>query len=164
MADSIAIRDAVPNEAENLSALALRSKAHWGYTREFIQSCENELTYQPSQIVDDKFHFVVARLGSVIVGFYALEVISARQFELVALFVEPRHIGDGIGRNLMQHALDTVAARSGESVLIQGDPNVEEFYLAAGAKQIGTRESGSISGRFLPLFEILIRAPAGDVA
>ena len=164
MTDSIAIRNAVPSEAAHLSALALRSKAHWGYSPEFIQSCKNELTYQPSQIADDKSQFVVAQRRSEIVGFYALEGVSARQFELIALFVEPEHIGDGVGRELMKHALDNVAARSGQSVLIQGDPNAEKFYFAAGAKQIGTRESGSISGRILPLFEILIRTPDEDVA
>jgi GNAT superfamily N-acetyltransferase len=157
MSDSILIRDALPEEAELLSALALRSKAHWGYSQEFIQSCENELTYHAGQITDDKFHFVAAELDSVIAGFYALELISTRQFELNALFVESKHIGKGIGRALMQHALTVVAAKSGESVLIQGDPNAEKFYLAAGAKRVGTRESGSISGRSLPLFEILIR-------
>lgn len=164
MPDLITIRDAVPREAANLSALALRSKAHWGYSSEFIQSCKRELTYRPRQIADDKFRFVVATLDSLIVGFYALETISSRQFELGALFVDPEHIGAGVGRKLMEHALNSVAARSGESVLIQGDPNAEAFYLAAGAKLIGTRESGSISGRHLPLFEILIRPPAGDVA
>ena len=71
----------------------------------------------------------------------------------------PKRIGYGIGRSLLQHALKVVAAKSGESVLVQGVPNVEKFYLVAGAKQIGTRVSGSVSGRDLPLFEILIRPP-----
>jgi GNAT superfamily N-acetyltransferase len=162
MPDLITIRDAAPDEAAYLSALALRSKAYWGYSREFIQSCKTELTYRPSQIADERYHFVVAQLDAAAVGFYALEAISPRQFELEALFVDPQHIGAGVGRQLMQHALDSVAAKSGESLLIQGDPNAEKFYLAAGAKLIGTRESGSISGRHLPLFEILIRPLAGS--
>ena len=164
MPGSISIRDAVPNEAASLSALALRSKAHWGYSREFIQSCENELTYEPSQLESSKSYFAVAQRGSDIVGFYSLEVLSARQFELVALFVEPKHIGTGVGRDLMRHALNAVAVRSGESLLIQGDPNAEKFYIAAGARRIGARESGSIPGRFLPLFEIPVRMEEGDVA
>jgi N-acetylglutamate synthase-like GNAT family acetyltransferase len=155
---SITIRDARPEEAAFLSALALRSKAHWGYSQEFIRSCEKELTFQSKQIADDKHYFSVGELDSVIAGFYALESISTQQFELEALFVEPNHIGKGIGRGMLQHALNVVAARSGESVLIQGEPNAEKFYLAAGAKQIGTRESGSIPGRTLPLFEILIQS------
>ena len=156
----LTLRDAAPGEAEELSALALRSKAHWRYSKEFIESCKRELTYRPGQIADEKFDFVVAELDSVVAGFYALEAISPKQYELEALFVEPEHIGKGIGRTLMQHAVNTVAAKSGESVLIQGDPNAEKFYLAAGAKPIGTRESGSIPGRQLPLFEILIQRPA----
>jgi len=31
---------------------------------------------------------------------------------------------------------------------------VPNFYVAVGAKQIGTRESDSVPGRFLPLFEL----------
>jgi len=154
--DLVTIHNAVPEDAAYLSELALRSKAYWGYSSEFIESCKRELTYQPGQIADDRFHFVVAKLGSVIVGFYALEAITPKQFELGALFVEPKHIGTGLGRKLMEHALDTAAGKSGESVLIQGDPNAEKFYLDAGAKLIGTRESGSVAGRHLPLFEILI--------
>jgi hypothetical protein len=64
----------------------------------------------------------------------------------------------GVGRRLIRDAIDVVAAMSGESLLIQGDPNAEAFYLAAGAKRIGDRESGSIAGRLLPLFEIEVTA------
>lgn len=154
--DLTTFQNAVPEEAAYLSALALRSKAHWGYSSAFMESCKRELTYRPGQIADDRFHFVVAKLGSLIVGFYALEAIAPKQFELDALFVEPEHIGTGLGRKLIEHALETVKAKSGKSVLIQGDPNAEKFYLDAGAKLIGTRESGSIAGRDLPLFEILL--------
>ena len=160
MIESITIRSARPDEAVVLSSLALRSKAYWGYSREFIESCRDELTYLPDQIADEKHYFAVAECASIVTGFYALESLSARQFELEALFVEPKFIGKGIGRTLLQNALKVVAERSGESVLIQGDPSAEKFYLAAGGTQIGTRESGSICGRHLPLFEILIR-PTG---
>ncbi len=93
---SLEIRDAEPNEAACISALALRSKAHWGYSPEFMKSCEDELTYQPNQLSDARFHFVVGQQGSEIVGFYSLEAMSKRQFELGALFIEPEQIGKGI--------------------------------------------------------------------
>ena len=96
---------------------------------------------------------VLYDFGGTVVGSECMTTVRTR-----ALFVEPNHIGKGIGRGMLQHALNVVAARSGESVLIQGEPNAEKFYLAAGAKQIGTRESGSIPGRTLPLFEILIQS------
>ena len=150
------MRYATPNEAAHLSDLALRSKAHWGYSREFLNRCINELTYQSDQIEDARFDFVVAERNGEIAGFYALEQISANAFELEALFVEPEYIGSGVGRRLIQHALSIVAARSGTVLSIQGDPNAERFYLAAGAKLVGSRESESVPGRFLPLFEITI--------
>lgn len=38
----------------------------------------------------------------------------------------------------------------------------EPESVAAGARLIGTRESGSISGRQRPLFEILVKPPGDD--
>jgi GNAT superfamily N-acetyltransferase len=92
--------------------------------------------------------------GDSILGFHSVEALSESDWELDALFVEPEHIGTGIGRLLVQHALKIVSERGATRLIIQGDPNATEFYQALGARQIGTRESGSIPGRFLPLFEI----------
>ena len=150
------IRPAVPDDAGWLSDLAMRSKAHWGYSPEFMESCRSELTVDPRQILSDEFDYVVAVDKQTIVGFYAIETVSSTDFELEALFVEPDRIGCGIGRVLVQHAVRSVAGKGGETLLIQGDPNATKFYLSTGARQIGTRESESISGRFLPLFQISI--------
>ncbi len=156
MTQSTRIRVATADEAELLSALALRSKAHWGYSREFIMACEAELTYRPSQIDNPGFDFMVMESDSEILGFYALEAISKAKLELAALFVEPDHIGKGLGRQLIEHARVTAAHRGGTTLLIQGDPNAEAFYLSVGCKPAGTRESGSVPGRFLPLFEMTV--------
>lgn len=153
----ITIRAAEPQEAQYLSDLALRAKGYWGYSEAFLASCADELTLQPQQIADDRMDVVVAEHGGEVVGFYALARDSATRFELHALFVEPAHIGCGIGRRLIEHAIDAVAARSGTALLIQGDPHAEKFYLSAGARQVGSRESGSIPGRLLPMFEIAIQ-------
>jgi len=153
----ISIREARPHEAEHLSGLALRSKGHWGYSEAFLAACAAELTIHPQQIEGEQMDVVVAERSGKIAGFYALAPVSASAFELHALFVEPQHIGSGIGRVLLEHALALVATRSGTTLLIQGDPHAEEFYLAAGARLIGSRESGSIAGRLLPMYEIAIR-------
>ena len=153
------IREAEPGEAKSLSALALRSKAHWGYSDEFIDSCKAELTYHSCHIESNSFEFVVAERQKIIAGFYALTLVEETAFELDALFVEPDHIGEGIGRLLIEHALKTVAIRGGEGLIIQGDPNAEGFYLAAGAELIGSRASESIPGRMLPLFKISVQQP-----
>ena len=153
-ASSPTIRHAVPDEARFLSSLALRSKAHWGYSQEFLDSCRPELTVEPSHIDSASFDHRVAVQGGLIVGFYALESVSTTTYELWALFVEPNHIGCGIGRQLIQHAIHISRKKNADTLLIQGDPHASDFYISAGAREIGKRESGSVPGRLLPMFQI----------
>ena len=150
------IRSAIPAEARQLSDLAMRSKAYWGYTPEFMEACREELTVTSARILDRGFDYRVVVIGDDIAGYYALETLSEAEFELEALFVEPSQIGKGLGRLLVEHAIENVASRGGGTLLIQGDPNATDFYTAVGAEHIGFRESGSISGRVLPLFQIAI--------
>lgn len=155
---SLNIRDAFPDEARLLSDLALLSKAHWGYSQNFLDSCRSELTVDPAQIGSDSYQYFAAVEGDVIIGFYALERLSDDDYELEALFVDPGHIGTGIGRALIKHATRMLSQRGAARLIIQGDPNATQFYVAAGGRQIGARESASIPGRHLPLFEIEIRS------
>jgi GNAT superfamily N-acetyltransferase len=104
------------------------------------------------------YQYFAAVEGDVITGFYALKSLSDDDYELEALFVAPGHIGTGIGRALITHAKHTLSQRGAARLIIQGDPNATPFYVAAGGRQIGSRESGSIPGRHLPLFEIEIRS------
>jgi GNAT superfamily N-acetyltransferase len=86
-----------------------------------------------------------------------LEQTSADIAELDALFIEPEYIGKGIGRMLIEHAKEQAERLGVVKIVIQGDPNAEPFYIAIGALPCGTRESGSISGRQLPLFILELR-------
>ena len=156
MAEFHEIREACPREADFLSDLALRSKAHWRYSQAFLDACRSELTVDATRVGSASYQCYVAVDGDSILGFYALESVTDGVFELGALFVEPSHIGSGVGRSLIQHALQVLSKRSASRLIIQGDPNATEFYVAAGARQVGSRESGSIPGRYLPLFEIPI--------
>jgi GNAT superfamily N-acetyltransferase len=150
------IRPAIAVDAAILTSLAFRSKAHWGYSIEFMAACKDELTYSTALIEAPQFHFYVCEIDNQIVGFYALEVLDAISAELNALFVLPRLIGNGIGKALIAHCR-TVATRLGvQTMIIQGDPNAEAFYLAVGALACGYRESLSISGRQLPVFRITL--------
>lgn len=152
------IREAISDEAEYLSELALRSKAYWGYPEDFMAACRAELTVEADRMRGDDYRCFVAVENGSVLGFYSVEPVSENVFELDALFVEPDRIGRGIGRLLIRHALDTLAKQGAARLLIQGDPHATEFYLAAGARRIGSRESGSIPGRSLPLFEIDVDA------
>ena len=148
------IRNAYKSEAKLLSDLAIRSKAYWGYSKEFMEKCRDELSVQPINIESKNFQYFVGEWNNEIVGFYALEQLSKSEFELEALFVEPIHIGTGIGRALINHAKIQAAELGGQILKIQGDPNAEEFYQAAGGVRTGSKESASIGGRYLPKFEI----------
>ncbi|MCB0153879.1 MAG: GNAT family N-acetyltransferase [Anaerolineae bacterium] len=150
------IRPALPHEASFLTMLALRSKAYWGYSAEFMAACREELTYSAADFQHIDF-FVADRAGALL-GFYALARHSPTQVELEALFVEPDHIGQGIGRALIEHAKTTAGAKGAKTMIIQGDPHAKRFYLAAGGELTGETESGSIPGRYLPTFSIRLAA------
>lgn len=148
------IRRAASDESELLTELSMRSKAYWGYDPAFIAACADELRIDASDLSDPSQVWRVAEADARITGVYGLVPVDDDIVELEALFVEPGDIGSGVGRRLVDDAV-AVARRKGFSrILIQGDPNAEGFYLAVGAHRAGERESGSIPGRFLPLFEI----------
>lgn len=156
MSGCIEIREARREEASLLSELALRSKAHWGYSPDFLNACRSELAVDPDRMGTDAYRCFVAVDGTGILGYYIWEPASGDDYELEALFVEPDHIGTGIGRMLIRHAIAALADIGAARLVIQGDPNATAFYLAAGARRVGSRESASIPGRQLPLFEIAI--------
>lgn len=151
-ASNARIRSAHAHEAQALSALALRSKAHWGYDALFMLRCRDELTLQPDDVASHPT-FVVEADG-VLLGFSMLERISDERMELSFLFVEPSAIGRGLGRMLIEHAIHCVRAQGARYLEIVGDPHAVAFYRSAGARQIGERASTSIPGRVLPLLEV----------
>jgi len=148
------IREANADEAPTLSALALRSKAHWGYPDEFIAACRDVLSYSPEQTASDNFHFFIAEISDRTVGFYALERSSPQEIHLEALFIEPEYIRQGYGHTLLEHAKARAMTLGAITMTIQGDPNAEPFYRSAGAKLTGQQESTVLPGRYLPLFSI----------
>lgn len=148
------IRPARPGEARALGDLALRSKARWGYSAGFLEACREELSWSEEQLVSGDMRFLVLEHAWHIIGFYALHRRTETSIELEALFVEPAFIGRGCGRLLIGHAKSTAGGMGAKQLVIQGDPNAEGFYLAAGGVPVVSRESESIPGRFLPTFSI----------
>ena len=146
------MRRASASERDELSALAFRSKAHWGYSREFMDACRDELTVSDAQIAAGLVFVAEDERG--IVGFYGLELLSSQRVELSHCFVDPGAIGKGVGRSLMEHAIEE-ARHLGSSVLvIQSDPHAASFYASLGARAAGFLASDSIARRMLPLLEI----------
>ncbi|MEU2371392.1 MULTISPECIES: GNAT family N-acetyltransferase [Streptomyces] len=147
------IRDARPDEAAELTGLALRSKAHWGYDEAFMESCREELTVRPSEVGERRT--AVAERDGRVVGF---TTVDGRPPEgaLGMMFVDPSALGQGIGRALFTHALITARDAGFTRLTIDADPNAEPFYRAMGAVRIGETPSGSVPGRMLPLLSVTL--------
>ncbi len=156
---TVRIRAARTDEAAALGELSRRSKAYWGYDEAFLDACADELRVDPAALEDARQVWRVADDNQHLTGVYGLVPVDADTVELEALFVDPDSIGTGVGGCLIDDAVREAQARGFRRMIIQGDPNAAGFYLAVGGKRAGERESASIPGRFLPLFELDIPDP-----
>lgn len=143
----VEIRRAHPTEAEALTRLAHAAKRHWRYPEVYILLWKADLTVTPDFI---EHHPVFCAVhGSQTLGFYALSG-DGPTYELEHMWVEPRHIGEGIGARLFDHARRTVGSRGGVTLTIASDPYAEGFYRKMGARRVGEVPSQP-EGRSLPL-------------
>ncbi len=142
------IRRARPEEASALSALALRSKAHWGYDAAFLAACRADLTLSVHDVATSLVYVLDDEQG--VAGFYRLRG-RGDDAELADLFVAPEAIGRGHGRRLWQHAVATARRHGYRRLVLQSDPHAEGFYRAMGAERVGESPSTVFPGRRLPL-------------
>ncbi len=154
---AVTVRDARPEDAEILSALAIRSKAYWGYGHDFMAACVDELTLSRRDIAD--WVVRVRDNGGVPVGYYQLRVVGGIA-EIEQLFVAPGSIGEGLGRTLWTDMMAQAAQRGAREIRVTSDPHAEGFYRAMGCRPIGIEPSGSIPGRTLPRLALELRATA----
>ena len=150
------IREAQPEEAELLSALAQESKAHWGYTLELLDHWRPDLTIAPSDI--DLHPTFVAESPAELVGFYQLRR-GQSYWILEHMWVRPVHFRQGVGAMLLRHALARALLSGLTRVVATADPNAAGFYEREG----GVRTGASIAPvpgdptRVLPIYEFQSR-------
>jgi GNAT superfamily N-acetyltransferase len=150
----IRLREADPAEAETLTELAVRSKAHWGYPEHQMTAFRLVLTMTPEDLAATRS--VVAEVSGRPVGF-ATVLAAPPDGELSNLWVEPDTIGSGVGRLLWEHAIRLAREAGVRDLHIEADPNAEGFYLAMGARRVGYRPSSAVPGRVLPLLQFSLR-------
>ena len=150
-----AIRRALPAEAPALSALAMRSKALWGYDAAFMAACRLSLTVEAEAV--SSLPFYVLDEGGRITGFYGLSGQPPRG-ELEFLFVEPEGVRKGRGRRLVAHSLALAHDRGFAELGVSSDPFAEGFYLAMGAVRTGSGPSSAIPGRLNPRLTFFLAA------
>jgi GNAT superfamily N-acetyltransferase len=141
------MRAALPADALRLTAIAHAAKRHWGYSDDLMALWDDELTLSPQFITG------AVRDGEII-GLYALSR-QGETCELEHLWVDPQHMGAGVGTLLFEHAVQTVRSMGGSIMNIVSDPHAEGFYRRMGASRAGHVPS-RIAGRLLPLMRLVI--------
>jgi N-acetylglutamate synthase-like GNAT family acetyltransferase len=152
------IRRARPQDADALSDLAHRAKAHWKYPASWMRHWDAQLTILPGYL---ELHDVwVAERAGAIVGMCALEDRGTR-WNLEHVWVDPAVHGQGVGRALVMGALEDARARRGGIVELLADPFASGFY-----ERLGARHAGDVPApmpgarqRTLPRYEFVLDPP-----
>jgi len=142
---------ATVTDAHELTEIALKSKAFWGYSDELLESWRNDLTITPKMF--EESNVCKYLVDNEIAGFYILNRANIRTSFLDFLFISPQFIKQGIGKTLLKHALEYCVEGSCAVLNVLSDPYAEGFYAKHGFKVIARRES-SVPGRFLPEMEL----------
>lgn len=140
-------------EAEKLTELTMRSKAYWNYGSEQVEKWRNELTVSKEDIDENEVYKLVVKDD--LIGYYLFIKLNEEDVTLDRFFVDPKYIGKGYGKVLMDDCLDRLQKMGFKKVTLNSDPHAEKFYEKVGFKVVGQLES-SIKNRFLPIMELEI--------
>jgi N-acetylglutamate synthase-like GNAT family acetyltransferase len=154
---SYSIRPAQPTDADRLTALMRRSKAHWGYSAEFMQMISQQMQITAQHIEAALAVYVLQDEQGHALGFYHLKRKDEAVCWMEDLFIEPHAMGKGYGKLLFDHAVQTAQAAGFREMQWESDPNAESFYQKMGSERIGARQS-VIPGRDLPIMRYVFPA------
>lgn len=154
------IREAQPQDAQELTALTFESKKYWGYPDASMELWTRELTITPQYIEKNKV--TLALEGGQIAGYFSIieeppeEVLQVGKYRIAGgfyldnLFIRPSFIRTGLGKKLLFLALDCCKERNVQLLHVYSDPNARGFYEAMGAEYLGDLPT-KIPGRSLPI-------------
>lgn len=145
------ISKATIEDAKILTDITKKSKAHWGYSNEQMESWSSQLTIATNYIGTNEVYKLV--MNDLVVGYYSYVILEENVVQLDNLFLLPEYIGLGLGTFLMSDFLDRCKALKFQKVVLEADPNAENFYKKHGFKTIGQIDT-SIKDRFLPIMEL----------
>lgn len=146
---AVQIRRARPDEAETLTALVMRSKAHWGYSQQQLDGWRSELTLTSATIARDPVF--CAEVDGVLAGVMHLKKLDDSEALLDDLFVEPAYMGAGVGGTLWRQAA-TLAREAGARVMVlYADRHAIPFYRHMGMAIVRADELADTANVSTPL-------------
>ncbi|PHA02286.1 GNAT family N-acetyltransferase [Bacillus pseudomycoides] len=143
------VREALLKEANELSNLALSSKATWNYSEEFILACKEDLTITERYIKNNYVYILEEKHE--IIGFFSFQRKEVDSLDF--LYLHPSYKGKGYGRILWEGVIQKATELNIKSFTIDSDPNAEGYYIKMGAKLIGETPSTVFKDRLLPLLQ-----------
>lgn len=147
----IAIRPARAGEGQTLTALCVRSKAHWGYDAAFMRLSAVALVVEECDVAAGRVLVATDAVDSLLGA--AVVLGAGDTVDLDALFVDPPAIGSGAGRALFSAVARLARGLGARRMTVLADPNAVPFYQRMGARFLRNAPSDAIPGRTLPLYE-----------
>ena len=147
----VTVRPARAGEAATLTALCVRSKAHWGYDAEFMRLSRDAITVAEKDISAGRV-LVAVDAANRTIGLVRVEP-DGEMAELGLMFVDPPAMGGGAGRMLFDAAARLALNLGAHRMTILADPNAAPFYERMGARFVRNAPSDAIPGRTLPFYE-----------
>nr|WP_294786951.1 GNAT family N-acetyltransferase [uncultured Flavobacterium sp.] len=136
-----------------LTEITKKSKAHWGYSEAQIEKWSNNLTITADYIEQNPVFNLIDE--NQIIGYYSYLKEENNQVKLDNLFLLPEYIGKGFGTLLMNDFLEKMRNEKCKRIILDSEPNAEQFYQKIGFTKIGEFET-SIKNRFMPIMEIIL--------
>ncbi|OXA81629.1 Ribosomal protein S18 acetylase RimI [Flavobacterium aquidurense] len=148
------IEKAISADHQILTDITKKSKAYWGYSDEQIENWSQFLTVTSVYIEANAVYKLT--LENKIVGYYSFLFEDEETVKLDNLFVLPEYIGKGFGKILMRHFLSEVDKTSITKIVLNSEPNAEQFYAKLGFVKTGQIET-SIKDRYMPIMQLELK-------
>ena len=142
------ILKAQPEDHLILTSIMRLSKAYWSYSEEQLLKWQDELTVSKTEIINHHVYKLVT--NDTIIGFYSFKKETSGTIKLDNLFILPEYISKGLGKLLLNDCLAKALELGYSKVLLDSDPNAENFYLHSGFTVIGQKNT-SIKNRYMPI-------------
>jgi len=147
------IQNAKTEDHIRLTEITKKSKAYWGYSDDQMEKWNNNLTITRDYIEENPVFNLIDE--NQIIGYYSYLRLENNQVKLDNLFILPEYIGKGFGSFLMNDFVERMRNEKCQKIILDSEPNAEQFYQKIGFTKIGEFET-SIKNRFMPIMEMIL--------